>query len=100
MEDKIMVLDGGVAVSNNQNLPNIEYISARHTGSVLAVLQTMRSCESLDLTPGQTAMARDIVRSIEEHYRYSSYPAFYLVRYGMLLGREKTEGRNMKNEES
>lgn len=75
-----------------QNLPGIKYISAPRTGSIDAVLDTMRRCEALTLTPQEKAMASDIAQSVNEHGEQSrTMAAYYLVRYGMLLEREKAE---------
>jgi len=70
------------------NLKNIEHISARRTGDILAVFNTMKRCEELELTPDQRMMLSDIVDSVNEHSRAVS--GYYLVRYGMLLEREKS----------
>lgn len=73
-----------------QNLPGIKHISATHTDDIDAVLSTLRACEEITLSPEQISMGRDIARSIREHGESLAHLSHrYLIRYGMLLERER-----------
>jgi len=74
-----------------QNLPGIKYISATHTSDVSAVLSVLRACEEITLDTAERKMALDIAQSINEHGELTrSVAIYYLIRYGMLLEREKS----------
>ena len=83
--------DKEVTQVQNQNLPAIKHISASRTGSIEAVLDAMRRCETLSLTPDECAMTRDIIQSVNNHNPILT--GYYLIRYGMLLEREKAGQR-------
>lgn len=72
-----------------QNLQGIRYISAVCSGRITDVLNILTECEKLTLTPDQMDIGKDIVQSINEHGEPSrNVAAYYLIRYGMLLGRK------------
>lgn len=73
--------------NQQQNLQTIRHISADRSGSIDAVLSTLRACEKLQLTPEQLAIGADMVQSINEHGPERTLAACYLIRYGMLLER-------------
>lgn len=82
--------DKDVTQMRPQNLPSIKYISALRTGSIEAVLDAMKRCETLSLTSEEMAMAADISQSIIEHRPWlANLASTYLIRYGMLLERER-----------
>lgn len=75
-----------------QNLPLIRHISAVRTGQIDDVLSTIRSCEKIVVTDDQINMGIDIARSINEHMNLGIFALCYLIRYGMLLERDRERG--------
>lgn len=84
---KILAAAEAADTNQRQNLQTIRYISADRSGSIDAVLSTLRACEKLQLTPEQLAIGADMVQSINEHDSERALAACYLIRYGMLLER-------------
>lgn len=81
------------ADDRRQNLHKIRHISADRSGSIDAVLSAMRACEKLMLTPEQINVGIDIVESIYEHGTSErTLATHYLIRYGMLLERDRKVG--------
>lgn len=76
-----------------QNLPGIEHISAARSGQIDAVLAVLRACEEISLTAEQMDLCADIVQSIKEHGEpHQGLTGYYLIRYGMLLERDRERG--------
>lgn len=76
-----------------QNLSEILHICAACTGNVRMVIDTLQKCENISLTKAEKDMTRDIVKSIGEHGLQATHlTAWYLVRYGMLIGRRRNVG--------